>query len=124
MDVPTEECRQLLDEIEGLALYMGIAESGRLNTLNPPSQTLEHYHRLLPYAVALGLEKAWGARFASVLETSVGSLEVVSPAIADSLSSEASHCASSAESHASGESSFSGGGGAGSGGGGGGGGGC
>jgi hypothetical protein len=67
MDSPSIEARALLDEIEGLALYIGMAETDRLNALNPPDQTLEHYQALLPYAVALELEDAWGARFASVL---------------------------------------------------------
>ncbi|HJD96657.1 DUF2207 domain-containing protein, partial [Mailhella massiliensis] len=63
MDAPTKEARALLDEIEGLALYMRMAEGPTLNELNPPEHTLRHYRELLPYAVALGLEQAWGARF-------------------------------------------------------------
>jgi uncharacterized membrane protein len=101
--------------------------------MNPPEQTLEHYQELLPYAVALELEDAWGARFASVLEAHAAStqqgmdgrfwLAANAGALASCASSSAaSHAAESASSH----SSFggSGGGGAGSGGGGGGGGGC
>ena len=133
MDAPSVEARALLDEIEGLALYIGVAESGRLNAMNPPEQTLEHYQEILPYAVALDLEDAWGARFASVLEAHAASLgqehsrDFWSPAAARAF---AAHASSSAASHASeaasSHSSFGGGGGggAGSGGGGGGGGGC
>lgn len=133
MDAPSVEARALLDEIEGLALYIGMAESGRLNAMNPPEQTLEHYQELLPYAVALDLEDAWGARFASVLEAHAASTEqdlrqdFWTPAAAGALASMASSSAAShASEAASGESSFGGGGGggAGSGGGGGGGGGC
>ena len=47
------ENRALLDEIEGLALYIGMAEKDRLDAMNPPEQSLEHYQELLPYAVAL-----------------------------------------------------------------------
>lgn len=48
-------------------MYIGAAETQRLNFLNPPERTPEEYHRVLPYAVALGLEKAWGAQFAGSL---------------------------------------------------------
>ena len=128
MDAPSVEARALLDEIEGFAMYIGTAESGRLNAMNPPEQTLEHYQEILPYAVALDLEDAWGARFALVLEarSANGGQDFWSPAVANAF---ASHASSSASSHASeaasSQSSFGGGGGgAGSGGGGGGGGGC
>ncbi|MBR3880360.1 MAG: DUF2207 domain-containing protein, partial [Mailhella sp.] len=94
MDAPSVEARALLDEIEGLALYIGMAESDRFNAMNPPEQTLQHYQELLPYAVALDLEKAWGARFASVLEahTAMPGSETVgqdfwSPAMAGALAS-------------------------------------
>ena len=131
MDCPSVEARALLDEIEGFAMYIGTAESNRLNVMNPPEQTLEHYQEILPYAVALDLEDAWGARFASVLESRAANVgqaqDFWSPAMANAF---ASHASSSASSHASeaasSQSSFGGGGGggAGSGGGGGGGGGC
>ena len=133
MDAPSVEARALLDEIEGFAMYIGTAESGRLNAMNPPEQTLEHYQEVLPYAVALELEDAWGARFASVLDSQTASEQAAghtfwNVANASALSScasasAASHAASEA---ASSQSSFGGGGGggAGSGGGGGGGGGC
>ena len=134
MDAPSMEARALLDEIEGLALYIGMAEKDRLDAMNPPEQSLEHYQELLPYAVALDLEDAWGARFASVLEAHAASMEQTArpdfwtAANASALSSMAS---SSAASHAASEAASShssfgggGGGGAGSGGGGGGGGGC
>jgi uncharacterized membrane protein YgcG len=138
MDAPSQEARALLDEIEGLALYIGMAETDRLNALNPPDQTLEHYQALLPYAVALELEDAWGARFASVLSAHAamdeddrfsGRYDFWTPALASALSESTTRSISSYVSdRASSESSFGGGGGggggAGSGGGGGGGGGC
>ena len=128
MDCPSVEARALLDEIEGFAMYIGTAESNRLNAMNPPEQTLEHYQEILPYAVALDLEDAWGARFASVLEarSANGGQDFWSPAVAHAFASHASASASShASEAASSQSSFGGGGGgAGSGGGGGGGGGC
>ncbi len=67
MDMPTREQVRLKREVEGLALYIGTAETARFNLLNPPEEDLQLYHRLLPYAVALGLEDAWGRRFADKL---------------------------------------------------------
>ena len=126
MDAPTKEARALLDGIEGLELYMRMAEGPELTALNPPDRTLEHYRELLPYAVALGLEQAWGARFSQVLASSAA--QELTPAVAVAFSSDADRSVSShAGSQASSSSSSSfgdGGGGAGSGGGGGGGGGC
>ena len=130
MDAPTKEARALLDQIEGLALYMRMAEGPELNALNPPDRTPGHYRELLPYAVALDLEQAWGAHFSSVLSSaSLAGAQDLTPALAGAFSSAAdgsiSSYASSQASAASSSSSFGGdGGGAGSGGGGGGGGGC
>ena len=67
MKRPAPKAAQILAEIEGLALYLGTAEASRLNTFNPPDRTPEEFHRFMPYAVALGLEKAWGAQFATSL---------------------------------------------------------
>lgn len=67
MDAPSVETAKLQQEIAGLAMYIGAAEADRLNYANPPDKPIELYHRLLPYAVALGLEKAWGERFAEEL---------------------------------------------------------
>ncbi len=68
MDMPTREQVELRRQIKGLALYIGTAETERFNQFNPPEEDLQLYHRLLPYAVALGLENAWGKRFADKLE--------------------------------------------------------
>ncbi len=71
MDVPTREQVALQREIDGLALYIGTAETQRFNFANPPQEDLSLYHRLLPYAVALGLEDAWGRRFAAQLSRAI-----------------------------------------------------
>lgn len=130
MDRPTREARALLDQIEGLELYMRMAEGPALNALNPPERTLEHYRELLPYAVALGLEQAWGAHFSGALgAAALSGGQELTPALAGAFASAAEGSigsyAGAQASAASSSSSFGGdGGGAGSGGGGGGGGGC
>ncbi|MCQ2444165.1 MAG: DUF2207 domain-containing protein [Mailhella sp.] len=128
MDAPTPEARRLLDGIEGLAMYIGTAEKGRMNALNLPERSMDHYEKLLPYAVALGLEKAWGAYFADVLAAHAVDVERrtwLDAGTCGGFSSAADRSASSGGGSSGSGSSFGGGGGgAGSGGGGGGGGGC
>ena len=64
---PTPFGRKLKDQIDGLKLYIKTAEVNRLNLLHPPEQNLAHYEALLPFAIALNLENAWGERFAQQL---------------------------------------------------------
>ncbi len=141
MDAPTKEQVELKQQVKGLALYIGTAETNRFNFANPPEENLELYHRLLPYAVALDLEDAWGARFADKLKNALyseGSTEMVYSTLLahrlvddtdrsltsyrDAVRAESARLAKEYSSSSDGGSSFSGsGGGAGSGGGGGGG---
>lgn len=58
----------LAREVEGLRLYMNTAEKDRLEMLNPPEETPQLFERLLPYALALGVAKTWGDRFAKILQ--------------------------------------------------------
>ena len=64
---PTQEGRRLLDEIEGLKLYLGVAEREELARMPgpdaPPLLDAKRYERLLPYAVALDVEDAWTKKF-------------------------------------------------------------
>jgi uncharacterized membrane protein YgcG len=64
---PTPEGRPVMDEIEGFRMYLETAESGRLNIANAPEITTERFEALLPYAVALGVEKPWADAFAAAL---------------------------------------------------------
>jgi uncharacterized membrane protein YgcG len=123
--------RQLKDEIEGLRLYLGVAEGDRLARLQTPRE----FARQLPYALALGVEKTWANRFAALLGTaavaqavssyysgtdfSAGSVGDIG-ALSDGLSAMGSTVSAAAT--APGSSSGSGGGGSSGGGGGGGGG--
>ena len=67
LTAPTVLGRKLLDQIEGLRLYMTTAEEKRLDMLNPPEKTPELFEKLLPYALALDCENAWSEKFATVL---------------------------------------------------------
>lgn len=135
---PTQEGRALLDEIEGLKLYLSVAERDELARMagpgSAPTLDAKRYEMLLPYAVALEVEDAWtekftaavGAAAAAVVASNmswyrggnVGDLGSLSRAVGSSLTSQISSSSSPP-----GSSSGSGGGGSSGGGGGGGGGG-
>lgn len=68
MKAPTIKGRAVMDQIEGLKLYLSVAEKDRLNMLNPPEKTPETFERFLPYALALDVEQAWCEQFAEVLD--------------------------------------------------------
>lgn len=65
---PTLKGRKLMDEIEGFRRYLEVAEKDRMNFHNPPKKTPELFERYLPYAIALGVEQAWGRQFDAILK--------------------------------------------------------
>lgn len=88
----SREGREVMDEIDGLRLYFQLAEKDRMALADAPSMSPSHYETLLPYAVALGVEKVWSKHFENALaearaandydpswytETSVGTLAKV-----------------------------------------------
>ncbi|UIA99451.1 DUF2207 domain-containing protein [Desulfovibrio desulfuricans] len=133
---PSPAARAVLDEIEGLAMYMRTAELPRMEQVGAqdekPENTPEVFRRLLPYALVLGLEKTWCNRFADQLQAAALEDSGVDVALvhghdgwsdfSNGFGSAVSASSASAESSsASGFSSGGGGSGSGSGGGGGGG---
>jgi uncharacterized membrane protein YgcG len=64
---PTPEGRKLMDEVEGLKLYLSVAERDELARMQgpdkPPPVDARRYELLLPYAVALDVEDAWTDKF-------------------------------------------------------------
>ncbi len=138
---PSATGRKLLDEIEGLKLYLGVAERDELATMTgpggetPPVLDAERYQRLLPYAVALEVEDAWTGKFtlavgaaAAAATTAaitwyqgghVGDLGSLTSAVGNSLSSQIASSSSPPGSSSGGGGGGSSGGGGGGGGGGG-----
>ncbi|OQX42446.1 MAG: hypothetical protein B0D89_01235, partial [Candidatus Sedimenticola endophacoides] len=72
MKAPTLIGRRLLDQVEGFALYLSVAEQEELDFKHPPERTPQLFERYLPYAIALDLEQRWGERFSSLLHTGGG----------------------------------------------------
>ncbi len=140
LKAPTPHGRGLLDEIEGLRLYLGIGERQDMESRHggEPPKTLERFEELLPYAVALDAAETWAERFEAEIRqaeqagelrtrgwyaaTSDGGRGFSASSLGSSLSSGLASAVASA-STAPGSSSGSGGGGSSGGGGGGGGGG-
>ena len=67
MRAPTALGRPIMDRLAGFRLYLETAESARLN-LQAPEITTERFEALLPYAVALNVEKPWSEAFAAALK--------------------------------------------------------
>ena len=64
MRAPTVQGRKVMDQIDGLKMYLDTAEKNRLNFEGKaPAMTVTRFEQLLPYAIALGVEKPWSEHF-------------------------------------------------------------
>jgi uncharacterized membrane protein YgcG len=137
---PTEAGRKLMDEVEGLKLYLSVAERDELARMSEPGSAQpaldeKRYEMLLPYAVALEVEDAWTKKFTAAVGVAaaaeatrrigwyhggdVSDLGSLSRAVGSSLTSQiASSATPPGSSSGSGGGGSSGGGGGGGGGGG------
>ncbi|GAB4359018.1 MAG: DUF2207 domain-containing protein [Oricola sp.] len=69
MGAPTPLGQTRTVEIEGLKRYLTVAEKDRMNMAGAPEMSPQHYETLLPYAMALGVEKPWSRAFQRWLAT-------------------------------------------------------
>ncbi len=58
------------EQILGLKMYIVTAEKDRINFHNAPEKTPKHFEELLPYAIALGVEKKWTKQFEDIYNNS------------------------------------------------------
>lgn len=137
---PTIEGRDLLEETDGLELYLSVAERQELAQMpgpgEPPVLDAKRYEALLPYAVALDVEDAWTKKFTAAVGAAaaaeaasrmtwyrgtspISNLGDFTKSIGSSLSSQISSAASPPGSSSGGGGGGSSGGGGGGGGGGG-----
>ncbi len=63
MGAPTPLGSKMMDSIDGLRQYLTLAEKDRMNMAGVPEMSPQHFEKLLPYAVALGVEKPWSRTF-------------------------------------------------------------
>src|SRR5262249_4134460 len=68
MRAPTVQGRKIMDEIEGFKLYLDTAEKERLNIHGEPPLTIERFEAMLPFAIALDVEKPWSEHFEAELK--------------------------------------------------------
>lgn len=67
LKAPTHLGRKMMDAFEGFSEFLSVAEKDRMNFRNPPDRTPELFEKYLPFALALGVEQAWGEQFAGHL---------------------------------------------------------
>ena len=75
LKAPTPAGRKRMDEIEGLKLYLSVAERDEIQAQPTPSRApmLDpgRYEQLLPYAMALDVEAAWTKKFTAAVGEAV-----------------------------------------------------
>jgi len=79
MKAPTPRGRALMDEAEGFKMYLSVAEKDQLNLMYEPELTVERFEKLLPYAIALGVENQWGKKFENALRQSMQDTKTYNP---------------------------------------------
>lgn len=67
MPKTTKEGAVLSEEVEGLKLFLQVTEEQRLKFHDAPQKRPEQFNRLLPVAVALGVERNWAKQFADTM---------------------------------------------------------
>ncbi|CAN7208644.1 DUF2207 domain-containing protein [Pararhizobium sp. LjRoot255] len=80
MGAPTPLGAKLMDGIDGLRQYLTLAEKERMNMAGAPEMSPQHFEKLLPYAVALGVEKPWSETFDRWLLTAAAGAAAYQPA--------------------------------------------
>jgi len=61
-----------IGQIEGLRQYLSLVDEGRMIVQDDVRMSPEHFERLLPYAVALGVEKKWSQVFETWITKAAG----------------------------------------------------
>jgi len=69
---PTELGRRMLDRMEGLKLYLSASEAERRSLVGAPAVTPRVYEALLPYAIALEVERPWSDALEANLRATAG----------------------------------------------------
>jgi hypothetical protein len=62
----TDAGAKVWSHVEGFKLYLSVVEKDRLKFTDAPAKTPERFNKLLPYAIALGVEKEWAQQFEGI----------------------------------------------------------
>ena len=76
---PGKKLLDLQADIEGLKMFISLAEEKQMQFFNPPKVTPEVFEKLLPYAIALKTEKVWGDKFEKSLLQSMQTVDSYAP---------------------------------------------
>lgn len=68
---PTEKGQEITSRLEGFRMYLDKSEKEILDYFTPPEKTPELFEKLLPYAIALGVENRWNKKFERVLSQAI-----------------------------------------------------
>jgi uncharacterized membrane protein len=66
MPVKTKRGVIVREHVLGLKRYLSVAEKERLKFHNAPEKSPEHFDKLLPFAMVLGVEKEWAKQFEGI----------------------------------------------------------
>ncbi|MCT4654771.1 MAG: DUF2207 domain-containing protein [Cohaesibacter sp.] len=79
MKAPTEAGQKIIDEVDGLKLFMTVAVAQKVEAMDMPELTPSLYEKLLPYAIALGVDKEWTQNFEKLVFSQLPPDEDYSP---------------------------------------------
>lgn len=68
MPVRTPKGADIRQHIRGLKMYMQVAEKDRMDFHFDPTKDPERFEKLLPYAIALGVNEQWSKKFEGIYE--------------------------------------------------------
>ncbi|SNZ06095.1 DUF2207 domain-containing protein [Cohaesibacter gelatinilyticus] len=67
MKAPTEDGQKIIDQLNGLKLFMTVVIAEKVDAMDMPELTPDLYEELLPYAIALGVDKEWTQNFETLV---------------------------------------------------------
>lgn len=62
----SDEGAKMWAKVEGFKLYLSVVEKDRLKFSDAPEKTPKLFSKMLPYAIALGVEKEWAKQFEGI----------------------------------------------------------
>ena len=68
---PTPKGQETSAAVKGFRMYLDKSEKAILEYFTPPEKTPELFEKLLPFAIALGVENSWGKKFKQVLDQAI-----------------------------------------------------